>query len=160
MIGPSSGVRDEEQRHHQQVGEHEQEHRALPEAEDPVAVIAISPRPQRHREVLRDTEVPEREAHADELGDDDQEVLQEKEAGLKPAPPPAEALDDQPRVANPGHRAEPDDHLLVDDQHRNQQQQDPKQAHPVRLPRLCVGADAPGIVVSHHHDQARSDDRQ
>ena len=36
---------------------------------------------------------------------------------LEPAPDAAEALDDQPRVADAGHRAEPDHHLLVDDQH-------------------------------------------
>ena len=34
----------------------------------------------------------------------------------------SEPLEDQPRVTDPGDRAQADDHLLVDDQHRDQQQ--------------------------------------
>ncbi len=67
---------------------------------------------------------------------------------------------DQPRVADAGDRAEPDDHLLVDDQHRDQQQQHPQQAGAVVLAGLRVGRDAAGVVVADHHDQAGADDRQ
>ena len=60
----------------------------------------------------------------------------------------------------PGDRPEPDDHLLVDDQHRDQQQQHPQQAGAVVLARLRVGRDPAGVVVADHHDQPRADDRQ
>ena len=39
----------------------------------------------------------------------------------------AEALVDQPGVADAGHRAEADHHLLVDHQHRDEQGQGPQQ---------------------------------
>ncbi len=76
------------------------------------------------------------------------------------APEPPEALVDQPGVTDPGDRAQPDHHLLVDDQDGDQQQQHPQQAGPVVLTRLRVGRDAPGVVVADHHDQPGPDDRQ
>ena len=85
---------------------------------------------------------------------------QEQVADREPAPEAPEALVDQPRVADAGDRAEPDDHLLVDDQHRDQQQQHPQQARAVVLAGLRVGRDAAGVVVADHHDQARADDRE
>ena len=69
------------------------------------------------------------------------------------APEAAEALVDQPGVADAGDGAEPDDHLLVDDQHRDQQQQHPQQAGAVVLAGLGVGGDAARVVVADHHDQ-------
>ena len=127
----------------------------------PLAVIAISSdRGDRHRDVLRDAEVAERQADADELGDDREEVEHEQVADREPAPEASEALVDQPRVADAGDRAEPDDHLLVDDQHRDQQQQHPQQAGAVVLARLGVGGDAAGVVVADHHDQPGADDRE
>ena len=42
-------------------------------------------------------------------------------ADREPAPELAESLDDESGVADPGDRAQPDDHLLVDDEYRNQQ---------------------------------------
>jgi hypothetical protein len=56
---------------------------------------------------------------------DGQEVEQEQVADAEPAPEPAEPLVDQPGVADPGDRAQPHHHLLVDDQDRDQQQQHP-----------------------------------
>ena len=75
------GMGEEEQRNDQEVREHEHEHRALPEAK-------TAARRHRHQadggdrdgHVLGDTEVAEREADADELGDDRQEVEQEQVA--------------------------------------------------------------------------------
>ena len=71
-----------------------------------------------------------------------------------------EPLLDQPRVADARDRAEPYDHLLVDDQHGHQQQQHPQQAGPVVLARLRVGGDSAGVVVADHHDQPGADDRE
>ena len=48
-----------------------------------------------------------------------QEQVADREAG----PEPAEALVDQPGVADAGHRAEADDHLLVDDQDGDEERQ-------------------------------------
>ncbi len=117
-------------------------------------------RRDRHRDVLADAEVAEREAHADELGDDREEVEDEQIAHREPSPEAAEALVDQARVTDTRHRAEADHHLLVDDQHRDQQQQHPQQAGAVVLARLRVRGDAAGVVVADHHDQARAHDRQ
>ena len=85
---------------------------------------------------------------------------QEQVADGEPAPEAAEALVDQPCVTDAGDRAEAHDHLLVDDQHGDKQQQHPQQARAVVLPGLGVGRDAAGVVVADHHDQARADDRQ
>ena len=77
---------------------------------------------------------------------------------LKPAPEAAEPLVDELGVADAGHRPEPYHHLLVDDQHRHEQQQHPQQGVAVVLPGLRVGGDAAGVVVADHHDQAGADD--
>ena len=79
---------------------------------------------------------------------------------LNAAPEPAEPLVDEPGVPDAGDRAEPDHHLLVDDQHRDQQQQRPQQAVAVVLPGLRVGGHAAGVVVADHHDQPGPDDGQ
>ena len=154
-------VGHEEQRDHEEVREHEQEHAALPDAE----AAAGGDRDERDggdrdREVFGDAEVAEREADADELGHDREEVQDEQVADGEEAPEAPEPLDDQPRVPDAGDRAEPDDHLLVDDQHRHEQQQHPQQAGAVVLPGLRVGRDAAGVVVADHHDQPGADDRQ
>ena len=101
-----------------------------------MAVIATSSTAAIGTEMyLRDAEVAEREADADELGDDRQEVQEEQVADREPAPEAPEALVDQARVADAGDGAEAHDHLLVDDQHRDQQQQHPQQAGAVVLAR-------------------------
>ena len=92
--------------------------------------------------------------------DDGQEVEDEQVADAEPAPEPAEPLVDEPGMPDAGDRAEPDHHLLVDDQHRDQQQQGPQQGVPVVLPGLRVGGHAAGVVVADHHDQPGPDDGQ
>ena len=63
-------------------------------------------------------------------------------------------------MPDPGHRTQPHHHLLVHDQHRDQQQQHPQQAVAVVLPGLRVGRHPAGVVVADHHDQPGPDDRQ
>ena len=85
---------------------------------------------------------------------------QEQVADGKPAPATAEAFVDQPGVPDPGDRAEPDHHLLVDDEHRDQQQQHPQQGVAVVLAGLGVGGHPAGVVVADHHDDPGTDDGQ
>ena len=113
-----------------------------------------------YRDVRADAEVLQREGDADEFGDDGQEVEDEQVPDAEPAPEPAEPLVDQPGVPHPGDRAEPDHHLLVDDQHRDEQQQHPQQAVAVVLPGLRVGGHPARVVVADHHDQAGTGDRE
>ena len=153
-------VGQEEERDDQEVREHEHEHRALPAAEG----AGDGDRDQRHGgdrhgDVLGEAEVAEREAHADELGDDREEVEQEEVADREEPPEAPEALVDELRVTDAGDRAEAHHHLLVDDQHGHEQQQHPHQRGAVVLAGLRVGGDAAGVVVADHHDQARADDR-
>ena len=154
-------VRGERQRVEHQAGRDEQEDGPFPPAEATTGGHADQQHGgERYRDEGRDAEVPQREGHADELGDNGQEVEQEQVADTEPAPEPAEPLVDQAGVPDAGHRAEPDHHLLVDDEHRDEQQQHPEQAVPVVLAGLCVGGDAAGVVVSHHDDQAGAHDGQ
>ena len=67
-----------------------------------------------------------------------------------------EALVDEPGVADAAHRAEADDHLLVDDEDRDQQREGPQQAQPEVLPGLGVGGHPAGVVVAHHDDEPRA----
>ena len=158
---PPSGMGEKEQRHDEQVREHEHEHRSLPR---PEAAGGCHRHERdgcdRNRHVIGNAEVAEREAHPDELGDDGQEVQYEQVDHREPAPEAAEPLDDQTSVTDAGDGAEANDHLLVDDQHRNQQKQHPQQAGAVVLAGLRVGGDPAGVVVADHHDQPRADDCQ
>ena len=61
-------------------------------------------------------------------------------------------------MAHAGDGAQAHDHLLVDDQDRDQQGEDPQEAVVVVLPRLGVGGDAAGVVVADHDDDPRADD--
>ncbi len=63
-------------------------------------------------------------------------------------------------MADSGDRAEPGDHLLIDNQHGDQQHEDPQQAGAVVLPGLGVRGDAARVVVAEHHDQAGAHDRE
>ncbi len=126
-----------------------------------MAVIAISSSGGgRHGDVLADPEVAKGQTDADELGDDREEVKDEQVADREPAPEAPEALIDQARVPNSGHGAEADHHLLVDDQHWDQQEQDPQQTGAEVLACLGVGGDAASVVVADHHDQPWPHDRQ
>ena len=120
-------------------------------------------RHQRHRrdgyrDVLRDPGVGARQRDPDELGDDGQEVEEKEVPDAEPAPPATESLVDEPGMADAGDRAQPDHHLLVDDQHRDEQQKGPQQGGVVVLAGLGVGGDAAGVVVADHHDDARAHD--
>ena len=59
-----------------------------------------------------------------------------------------------------GHRAQPDHHLLVDHQDRDEEGQGPQQREPEVLPGLAVGGDATGVVVAHHDDETGAHDGQ
>ena len=83
---------------------------------------------------LVEPEIVEREADADELGDDRQRVEQEQIDDAEGAPEPAEPLEDEARVADAGDRAETQHHLLVDVKDRDEERQRPKQRGAVGLP--------------------------
>jgi hypothetical protein len=57
-------------------------------------------------------------------------------------------------MTDPGYRAEAQDHLLIDVQNRNEEDERPEKRGTVILASLGVGAKCAGIVVAHHHDQA------
>ena len=63
-------------------------------------------------------------------------------------------------MADAGHRAEAQHHLLVDVEHGNQQQQRPQQRRAVVLPGLGVGAEGAGVIVADHDDEAGTEDRE
>ena len=154
-------MRIEGERNHEQVARDEHEHQPLPLLE---AAGHRYPdqdeRRDRNRDELAHAEIAEGEVDPDELRHDREEVEDEEVDHRERAPEAAEALDDQAGVPDARHRPQAHDHLLVDDQHRDQQQQNPEQARPVVLPGLDVRRDAAGVVVADHHDQARTHDRQ
>src|ERR1700694_1229570 len=57
-----------------------------------------------------------------------------------------------------GDRAQPDDHLLVDDQARYEKSQRPEKRVAVVLTRLRVGGDPAGVVVADHDDDPWAED--
>ena len=63
-------------------------------------------------------------------------------------------------MADPGHRTEAQDHLLVHVQDRDQQQQGPQQRRAVVLARLRIGTEGAGVVIADHDDQARAQNRE
>ncbi len=145
----------------QQRDRDEREHRAFPALEAAGGHDGDQrDRGQRDDHISGDADVVGRQGDANEFGDQGQKVQQEQVTHGKPAPAAAEPLIDQPRVSDPGDRTEPDHHLLVNNQHRDQQHQHPQQAVAVVLSGLHVGRDASGVVVADHHDQAGPDDRQ
>ena len=115
---------------------------------------------ERDGQIRADAEVRAREPHTDQLGDDREHVQGEKVAEREGAPATPEALEDQPRVTRAGDSAEARDHLLVDEQHRGEQQQWPEQVQSVVLAGLCVDRDASGVVVGSHDDQSGPHQRE
>ena len=109
-------------------------------------------------DVLRDPGVRGGQRDPDELGHDREEVEDEQVADAEPAPAATEPLVDEPGVADAGNGTEADDHLLIDQQHRDQEKKGPEQSGVVVLPGLGVGGDAAGVVVAHHDDDPGSDD--
>ena len=63
-------------------------------------------------------------------------------------------------MAGAGDRAEPRDHLLVDEEHRCERQQEPDERGAVVLASLTVDGDAAGLVVADHDDDAGAHDRE
>ena len=106
----------------------------------------------------RNTEVRGAELDTDELRGDRQEVEHEQVADGEASPDVAETLEDETPVPDSGHRAESHDHLLVDDEHRDEQQQRPEQRGAVVLSCRRVCRDAARVVVADHHDEAGSHD--
>ena len=103
---------------------------------------------------LVEAEIVEREADADEFGDDRQCVEQKEVDDAESAPEPAEPLEDQPGVPDAGHRAEAQHHLLIDVEHRNQQRQRPQQGRSIGLTGLAIGGERARVIVAGHHDEA------
>ena len=101
-------------RQEQQAAEHE-DHR------EPLEAAEVAGARRRDDQAGRDDDAPtllqaeivERQADADELGDDRQRVEQEEVDDAEGAPELAEPLEDQPCVADAGDRAEAQHHLLV-----------------------------------------------
>ena len=61
-------------------------------------------------------------------------------------------------MADAGDRAEAQDHLLIDVEHRDQQRERPQERRAVSLARLAVGREGARIIVAGHHDEAGADD--
>ena len=153
------GVRQDEQRDQQQVGEDEDEHEALPPTE------AACCRHEHeadtgdgHRIVGAHVEVLQGKPNADELRGDGQEVQDEQVGDGEGPPELSVALPDEPTMAHAGYCTESHHHLLVHDQHGDQERQDPQQGQPEVLSGLRVGGDASGIIVTDHHDDPRPED--
>src|ERR1700680_725142 len=79
------------------------------------------PHRNEHSPDLGQSKVLEPQIDPDELGDDRQGIEQEEVDDAESAPELAKTLEDQPRVADAGHRAQPYHHLLLDVEHRAQQ---------------------------------------
>ncbi len=109
---------------------------------------------------LRHAEELERERDADELRDDRERIEQEQIDYAESAPEFAEPLEDEACVADARDGAEPQHHLLIHIENRDQERERPKQRRAVVLARLRVGAECAGVVVAHHHDEARAEDRE
>jgi hypothetical protein len=106
----------------------------------------------------RQAEVVERQADADELGNDGERVQQKQVYDTECAPELPKALHDQAGVADAGYRTEAQHHLLIDVEDRHQQQQRPEQCGPIVLASLGIGAEGAGIVVADHDNETRTED--
>ena len=109
---------------------------------------------------LVDTEVVQAEADADEFGHDGQGVEREQVDHAERAPKLAEPLEDESGMADAGDGAQAQHHLLVDVEHRDEQEQRPHERGAVVLSGLRVGAEGARVVVAHHDDEARAQDGQ
>jgi hypothetical protein len=67
-------------------------------------------------------------------------------------------LEDEARMADAGHRAQAQHHLLVDIENWNQQRHRPEQRRAVILARLAVGREGASVVVAGHDDEAGAED--
>jgi hypothetical protein len=116
----------QDDRHQQQAAQAEQQR-------EPLEAAKVAGRRGEHRHGRGDDDTPnlrqaqeiKPEADADELGHDGQAVQDEQVDDAERAPQAAEALQDQPRMTDARHRAQTQDHLLIDVEHRNEQHQGP-----------------------------------
>jgi hypothetical protein len=146
---------------HQQVHGHQHVHHALPAAKAPPGGDQDEhPGGDGDSHVAAHPEVAKSQAHADELGDDGQQVEHQQIRHREAAPQPAEALEDQPSVSDAGYRAEADHHLLVHEQHRGQRHHHPQQAQAIVLAGLGEHGQAARVGVGGHHHQPRPHDRE
>ena len=132
-------MHQQENRDQQQADDtqHQREPLEAAEAAGAPAATMTARRRRSTPHALRHAEIVERQTDADELGDDGQRVQQEQIDDAERAPELAEALEDQPRMADAGHRAEAQHHFLVDVEHRDEQQQRPQQGGAVVLAGLA-----------------------
>jgi hypothetical protein len=153
------GMDHQENRDQQQAAKHQRQGKALEPPE-------VSRAGRRHHQqgrrrdapALRHAQILQGQADADEFRDDGQRVQQKQVDDAECAPEAAEALKDQPRMADPGDGAKPEHHLLIDIENRDQQQQGPQKSGAVILPGLGIGAERAGVIVAHHHDQPGAHD--
>src|ERR1700734_492626 len=154
-------MRHHQHRNLQQGDRDENQHRALPTAEAAGGHDGDQCyRGERDYHVSGYADVIGGQRDADEFRYQSEEIQQKQVADGKPTPAPAKPFVDQSRMPDSGDGTEPDHHFLVDDEHRDQQQQHPQQAVPVVLPGLHIGCDTARVVVADHHDQAGPDNRQ
>ena len=151
----------EEHRHDQETAEAEQQREAL----EPPEIAGAGRRDDdcgsgEDAQFARQSEILQGKADADELGDDRQRVQEKEVDDAERAPEPAEAFEDEARVADPGHRTKAQHHLLIDVKHRHQERQRPQQRGAVVLPGLRVGTETAGVVVADHDDEAGPEDRE
>ena len=152
-------MRHERDRHEQEAGEDERHGEAL-EAAEIAGAHGRHDEEGRKRDAdrLGQAEIIERERDADELGDDGERVEQEEIDDAERAPELAEALEDEPRMPDAGHRAKPQHHLLIHVEHRDQKGERPQQRRAVILARLRVGPECARVIVADHDDQAGAED--
>ena len=113
-----------------------------------------------HGRQLGEAQIADRQGDPDELGHDGQGIQHEQVDDAEGAPELPEALEDQSRMPDAGDRSQPEDHLLVDVEHRDQEEERPHEVGPVVLTGLGVGTECPGVVVTSHDDEPGADDGQ
>jgi hypothetical protein len=152
-------VHPEGDRHQQKAAKDEQKREPFepPEVAGPGGRYDDSRRGD-HAELLGETEVAQRQGDADELGHDRERVQQKQVDDAEGPPELADALEDEPGMADAGHRTQPQHHLLVDVEDRYQQDQRPEERRAVGLGGLRVCPEGAGVIVSDHDDEARSQD--
>jgi len=113
----------DEYRNQKQAAEHQQQRELLEATEIAGAGRGYDDRGRSDDAQLpRQPEVVERQADADELGNDRERVQQKQVDDTERAPEPPKALQDQAGMADAGHRTEAQHHLLIDIEDRHQQQ--------------------------------------
>jgi len=100
------------------------------------------------------TEEVQRQADADEFGYDREGIEDEEIDDAERAPEFAEAFENEARVSDAADGAESQDHLLVDEEHGDEEQQRPQKRGSVVLSRLRVRTERTGVVVADHDDEA------